>query len=330
MLGGLVLILGALEVRRRVALRGDLARVAPELRTPLLPYLTVTFGARTLPLVRRIMRLPRPPGPGVVVTPRSIPADPPVPVLVVAPDEVAASAPALLWIHGGGMIVGSPELEAETAGTLARELGAVVVSPDYRLAPEDPFPAGLDDCLATLRWMREHADELGLDPDRVAVGGISAGGGLAAAVAQHGLDHGVPLRAQALVYPMLDDRTVLRTDHAGRGRFVWTPAINRFAWTAYLGRAPRRSDAPPYAAPVRRSDLAGLPPARVGVGDLDLFYDEDVAYAEQLRVCSVPCDLVTVPGMYHAADGFVADAPSMQDFRSSMVDHLRRHLAPTG
>ena len=125
---------------------------------------------------------------------------------------------------------------------------------------------------------------------------------------------------------MLDDRAVLRDDHAGRGELTWTPVSNRFAWTSYLGRAPRMSDAPTYAAPARRDDLSGLPPAWIGVGDLDLYYEEDVAYADKLSACGVPCELVTVPGMYHAADGLAPNAKSMQDFRRSMTDHLRSYL----
>ena len=124
----------------------------------------------------------------------------------------------MLSIHGGGTIVGSPQFELVLMGDWQGSLGAVVVSPDYRLAPENPFPAGLDDCMATLYWMREHADELGIDADRIAVTGASAGGGLAAAVAQRSHDEGIAFRAQALIYPMLDDRAVLRDDHEGRGR----------------------------------------------------------------------------------------------------------------
>ena len=156
--------------------------------------------------------------------------------------------------------------------------------------------------MATLKWMAKHADELGIDPDRIAVYGASAGGGLAAAIAQRSFDEGIALRAQALGYPMLDDRTALRDDHAGRGELTWSPSSNRFAWTAYLGREPRLSDAPEYAAPARRADVAGLAPAWIGVGELDLFYEECVAYAERLTAAGVPCELVTVPGMYHGAD----------------------------
>jgi acetyl esterase/lipase len=194
------------------------------------------------------------------------------------------------------------------------------------LAPENPFPAPLDDCMTTLGWMREHADALGIDADRIAVVGASAGGGLAAAVAQRSHDEGIALRAQGLVYPMLDDRTVLKDDHEGRGGIVWTPESNRFAWTAYLGREPRMSDAPAYAAPARRDDLSELPPAWIGVGDLDLYYGEDVAYAQKLRASGVACELVRVPRMYHAADGFAQKAPSMEAFMQGLVDHLKAHL----
>ncbi|WP_293341405.1 alpha/beta hydrolase [Mycobacterium sp.] len=223
------------------------------------------------------------------------------------------------------MVVGSPQFEALEGGRFARELDAVVVSPDYRLAPEHPFPAALDDCMATLRWMRAHADELGLDPDRIAVAGSSAGGGLSAAVAQRATDEGIALRAQVLVYPMLDDRSTL-IDHGGRGRFMWTPESSRWAWTAYLGREPRLDFAPEYAAPARRTNLADLPPAWVGVGDLDILCDEGVAYAEQLKSCGVPTELVTVTGMYHGADGIKPKVPTMQAFRRGMADYLRAHL----
>jgi acetyl esterase/lipase len=224
------------------------------------------------------------------------------------------------------MVLGSPQFESPTIGDLARELDAVVVSPDYRLAPEHPFPAPLDDCMATLSWVRDNADKLGIDADRIAVAGASAGGGLTAAVAQRSHDEGIALCAQVIIYGMLDDRVVLATDHECRGRFIVTPAGYRFAWTCYLGRDPRMSDAPNYAAPARRTDLSGLPPAWVGAGDIDVLYPENVAYAERLRECGVPCELVTVPGMYHGADALAPKADSMKEFRSGVVNFLRSHL----
>ena len=233
---------------------------------------------------------------------------------------------ALLWIHGGGLVLGGPEQGHDVCTRLAEEAGVFVASVEYRLAPEHPFPAGLDDCLAALRWLHGQAAVLGIDPSRIAVGGDSAGGGLAAAVCQRALDDGGPAVAfQLLEYPMLDDRTVLRTDLDPNGVHLWTPASNRYAWTAYLGREPSLHAEPPaHAAPARRKDLAGLPPAWVGVGDLDLFLDEDVAYARRLEEAGVPCELVVVPGMWHGADSIVPSAGTSNRFRDAIVDAVSR------
>jgi len=307
-------------LRRHLSAREALAAVPAELRSPLLPLFTADTTERNYRRTRLLTRVSTPTGAGVTVTRRRIAGRA---VLVMTPTNRGPAG--LLYIHGGGMVVGSPQSEAVSAAGLARELGALVVSPDYRLAPEDPFPAGLDDCMSTLHWMRDNAGELGIDPERISVTGSSAGGGLSAAVAQRAHDEGIVLRAQALVYPMIDDRTVLR-DADGRGAFLWTPGSNRFGWTAYLGRPPRMSDAPEYAAPARREDLSGLAPAWVGVGGLDLFYEESVDYAERLRAAGVECELVTVPGMYHAADGLARRNPAMQAFRHSVTEFLRSHL----
>ena len=316
----------AYTARRYLSVRDALTDIPRELRSPLLPFLATDTTAASLPRARAVYgRVCTPSGRGVTVTERRV-GSTGVSVTVTTPKTPAAGRrPGVLYIHGGGMVLGSPHTEAIGSGRTSRELDAVVVSPDYRLAPEHRFPAALDDCMAALHWMREAADELGIDPGRIAVTGSSAGGGLSAAVAQRAYDEGVPLRAQALVYPMLDDRTVLR-DNGRRGRFLWTAASNRFGWTSYLGREPRESDAPEYAAPARREDLTGLAPAWVGVGDQDLLYDESVDYAARLTACGVPCELVTVPGMYHGADGLAARAPAMEAFRRSVMDHLRAHL----
>ncbi len=248
-------------------------------------------------------------------------------ILVHEPDARTRPSGALLWIHGGGLVMGRPEQSADFCERTARDLGILVANVDYRLAPDDPFPAGLDDCMDALAWLHDHADDLGIDPAAIAVGGDSAGGGLAAAVAQRAHDEGTHRVAfQALVYPMLDDRTVAQPDHAGRGRFVWTPESNAFGWTAYLGRRPGSDDVPAYAAPARRADLSGLPPAWVGVGDLDLFHDEDVDYARRLEAAGVPCDLHVVPGWYHGADALAAKAPSSVEFHRRLAAALRSAL----
>lgn len=316
----------AYGARRALALQLAMAEVAPELRSPVLPVTARPLSERSLRMARLGMSRPTSPGAGVTMTERRVDGEPAVRVLVTTPTVGTLRRPAVLHVHGGGMVVGSPQFEAFESGRLARELDAVVVSPDYRLAPEYPFPAALDDCMATLKWMCDHADELHIDPDRIAVMGSSAGGGLSAAVAQRSTDEGIGLRAQVLVYPMLDDRTALQDDHDGRGQFMWTPGSSRWAWSAYLGRAPQMSDAPEYAAPARRTDLSGLPPAWVGFGDLDILYDENVAYAERLREHGVPCELVVVPGMYHGADGIKPKVPAMKAFRHGMSEYLRYYL----
>ena len=324
------LLLAAAAVGRSLLRRRPAVEpVAADLRTPVL-YLPMSMRSEKVLRVIRSLPAPVPPTPPEVeVGSRTIATDAGTQLRMVTYERADRPKPtaALLWIHGGGMVMGVPEQGHPVCGRWADELGIFIASVDYRLAPEHPFPAGLDDCYAALRWLADEADGLGIDPERIAVGGDSAGGGLAAALSQMARDKGGPaIRFQLLEYPMLDDRSVLRTDHAGRGAFVWTPASNRFAWTAYLGRPPMDADAPRYAAPARTEDLAGLPPAWVGVGDLDLFHEEDVDYAERLRAAGVPCDLYVEPGMYHGADAIRAGAPTARRFRNQMTAALAAGL----
>jgi len=324
---------GAVALARAVVRRRRLVDPVPaELRSPALWLPLPLSSDRAIRTVRSLQdRMPDlPVAPGVQVethvTDRRDGGQ--IRLLVHEPDARSQPSGALLWIHGGGMVFGVPEQSNEVCSRLAAELGIVVAAVDYRLAPEDPFPAGLDDCMDALAWLHDGAEGMGIDPTRIAVGGDSAGGGLTAAVCQRALDEGGPAIAfQALVYPMLDDRTALRTDHEGRGNLVWTPKSNAYAWTAYLGHIPGVDDPRPYAAPGRRDDLSGLPPAWIGVGGLDLFHDEDVDYARRLDAAGVPVELVVVPGMYHAADGLAARAPAMVEFHSSLAAALGTALA---
>ncbi len=313
----------ALVARRRM-----IAAIPAELRNPLLYLPLSVSGERSLQFGRSTMPRPAPLRPGV--SSRDVTIAGPggdLKVVVYEREGRTGPSPALLWIHGGGLIMGTADGDNDLCSQLAIELDLVVVSVDYRLAPEHPFPAGLDDCVAALEWMAASSDELGVDHDRLVVGGASAGGGLAACVAQVAHDRGgPPLRLQLLVYPMLDDRTPLRTD-LPRTTLVWSPASNRFAWTQYLGHPPAERDDRPYASAARRNDLTGLAPAWIGVGDVDLFHDEDVAYARRLREAGVPVDLHVVPGMYHAADFMAAGAASMQDFRRRMLEAVRTAVA---
>ncbi|MGY1780156.1 alpha/beta hydrolase [Geodermatophilus sp. SYSU D01036] len=296
------------------------AAVPPGLRRPdLWPPLSIGSRAE-LRIGRRLFgsRVTEPVA-GVTVTEHDVPGG--QDVFVYEPAQRTGGA--LLWVHGGGTVIGHPESDHDLCSRMARDLSVVVVSARYRLAPEHPFPAALDDLLAALCELHRRAGELGVDPARVAVGGASAGGGLAAALAQRAHDEGVPVAFQLLVYPMLDDRTVLRRSTAGRGELVWTPRSNRWAWTAYLGHAPRADEPRPYAAPARRLDLAGLPPAWIGVGDLDLFHDEDVAYARRLQAAGVPVRLHVEPGMYHAAEvELQTTVAPMRAFQQAAFDAL--------
>lgn len=228
---------------------------------------------------------------------------------------------ALLWIHGGGYVTGSPAQDDVLCRRFADELGITVAAVKYRLAPDNPYPAGLEDCYTALRWL---VDLPAVDPARVAVGGASAGGGLSAAVAQLAYDRGeIDLAAQLLVYPMIDDRSGSRPGLDHPGHRLWTQKSNRFGWRAYLGGAD-----PAVAVPARRTDLSGLPPAWVGVGTFDVFHDEDVDYAERLRRAGVPCELQVVPGAYHGFDGIAAKTQVARDFFASQVEFLRPRLNP--
>jgi acetyl esterase/lipase len=231
---------------------------------------------------------------------------------------------AVLWFHGGGLILGRPEQDDARCAELVRALGVAVVVPRYRLAPEHPFPAALDDGLAAWRWLHDHLD---LPRGAVAVGGESAGGGLAAALAQRLRDLGGPQPAcQVLVYPMLDDRTAADRGLDGGGHVLWNNHSNRTGWSAYLGGPPGAPTVPRYASPARRSDLGGLPPAWIGVGTLDLFLAEDRDYARRLTAAGVPCDLDEVPGAVHGFLGLAPGAPISRAATRAQVAFLRRHL----
>ncbi len=233
---------------------------------------------------------------------------------------------ALIWMHGGGLVAGSAAQDHALCSRIAREAGILVVSVEYRLAPEHPYPAAIDDVWAALQWIRMSAPALGVDTSRLAVGGASAGGGLAAALAQRCRDEDVDLAFQMLVYPMLDDRTGSGgVDVPGRGDFVWTARQNAESWQAYLSHPSGEPEERPWAAPARREDLAGLAPAWIGVGDLDLFLDECVEYARRLETSGVPVSLRVEPGMYHGAD-ICQWARSMRDFRAESIDALGRAL----
>lgn len=308
----------AAHVRRH---RPLLTQVAPDLRTPALAAPLSVGGPVTLGLVRRLLANEPVVRPGVGVHEVRVGE---VRVLVYRPPNRTEPTAGLLWLHGGGFVMGRPEGDHPQSSWLAAELGVVVVSVDYRLAPEHPFPAGLDDAHVALVWMHAHAEELGVDPDRIAVGGASAGAGLAATLVQRAHDEArVPVAFQLLLYPMLDDRTTGRPV-SQRPHLVWTPRSNRYGWASYLGGSPGSSEPAPYAAASRRLDLVGLPPAWIGVGDVDLFHDESLDYAQRLTAAGVDCTVHVEPGMYHGADASFADTvETTRRFRRHLLDAAR-------
>jgi acetyl esterase/lipase len=237
------------------------------------------------------------------------------------PPGGSAPGPGLVWMHGGGYVIGNAAQDDVLCRRFARELGVTVANVDYRLAPEHPYPAPLDDCYSVLTWL---AGLPAVDPARVAIGGASAGGGLAAALALTARDRAeVAVAAQLLVYPMLDDRSGTTPGLHNPNHRLWTQKSNRYGWSCYLGDADAN-----VAVPARHDDLSGLPPAWLGVGTLDLFHTEDMAYAQRLNAAGVPCDVVEVPGAFHGFDGVVAKAEVSRSFFDSQVAFLQRKLTP--
>ena len=271
----------------------------------------------SLPLLRRLPGLRRPGNDGVEVV--DLPSG--AGARLYRPADSDRPSPALLWIHGGGYLLGSPEQDDALCRRYVGRLGIVVAAVRYRLAPQHPYPIPVEDCYQVLTWL---AGLPGVDRDRIAIGGASAGGGLTAALAFLARDRGeVTPVLQVLSYPMLDDRTV---DPAldRPGFRLWNARSNRLGWTSYLGGAD-----PAVAVPARRTDLAGLPPAWLGVGTLDLFFAEDMAYADRLNAAGVPCDVHPVPGAFHGFDALAPDAAVSQAYFDSTCASLGRALEPS-
>jgi acetyl esterase/lipase len=253
-----------------------------------------------------------------------VPGEPPVAVRVHRPVVLESPLPCVLSIHGGGYIGGSYDDDDFLHDRWCPVLGYVGVAVEYRLAPEWPYPAPLDDCLVALRWVHDHAQELGVDPTRVGVRGASAGGGLAAALALRARDEGVPVAFQQLIYPMLDDREINVTSVWEDP--VWRPVSNRLGWSCYLGERSGTDDVPAYAAPARATDLSGLPPTFICVGALDVFCDEDIDYARRLNHAGVDVELHVYPGAPHGFDFLGGPADVARRCRREQRDWLRARL----
>lgn len=308
--------------------------VNPEF-SPALQQLLKTMGsmpdmnASTLPHFRRMSSswsqplLPAPP-----VREQTIPGlkgSPEIHVYLCG-DSPGASKPAVLHIHGGGYITGTASASRRDLQQLVLDHECVTLSVDYRLAPEATFPHSLEDIYAALKWMNVNAKSLGIDTTRIAVKGESAGGGHAAALAIAVRDrHEFSLCLQVLIYPMLDDRTASTHQLPPQfGAFVWTPASNRFGWSSLLGVPAGSANVPRNAVPARVTDLAGLPPAFIGVGSIDLFAPEDIDYAQRLILAGIPTELNVVPGGFHGFDGIAPGSSLAREFTHAWNEALRR------
>ena len=225
----------------------------------------------------------------------------PVRVLRYRPVKSDNPLPAIVHIHGGGFVAGAPEMKDVENRLLGLELKCAIYSVDYRLAPEAPHPAPLEDIYSVFAWLHGNAGQMGLDPARIGIKGESGGGGFAAAAALYARDHQGPKFAfQHLIYPMIDDRTAVRNDlHPHVGEFVWTQEHNYFGWRSLLGREPGSAGVSPYAAASRAVDVSALPPTYISVGGLDLFLEENLTYADRLSRAGVPVEFHIYPGAYH-------------------------------
>jgi acetyl esterase/lipase len=265
----------------------------------------------------------------VVVHDKYIPGPidaPDIRVRIYEPLKKADNHPGVLYIHGGGYILGAPEMTDAGCRQMVSEIGCIVVSVDYRLAPEHPYPAPLEDCYAALTWLSEHACELGVDASRIAVAGGSAGGGLTAALTLLARDRKGPhIVFQAPLYPMIDDRNTTHSSHEFADPRVWSREKNLFAWEMYLGPI-YEGDVPYYAAPARAEDLSGLPPAYTYIGELDLFRDETIDYVAKLLRAGVPTEFHIYPGCFHAFDMFTGIAEISRRAEQEFIQALKRAL----
>ena len=246
--------------------------------------------------------------------------------VVIYQPPTEAPRPGLLWIHGGGSSIGDARDDGSCVPH-AEHSGCTIVSVDYRMAPDHPAPAGTEDCYAALNWMVEHAADLGIDTDRIAIGGASAGGGMAASLALMNRDRSGPkINFQLLLYPMIDDTHDTHSGHFVTHPSVWNRDVSMKAWKMYLGDS-YGGDVSPYAAASRATDLSNLPPAFITVGTMDLFRDENIEYARRLLAAGVPTELQVYPGCFHGSEGMAPQAAVSQRMRQGYLDALKRALA---
>lgn len=248
-------------------------------------------------------------------------------IRLLRPTEATGPLPVLVWFHGGGQVLGYAAQDDPTLKHLVLEVGCIVASVDYRLAPEAPAPAAAEDGLLAHRWLRSQAAALGIDEGRIALAGQSGGGGIAAATALMIRDQGEPAPLfQALSYPMLDDRNTTASSHEVTDIGIWDRATNILAWNLILGDRAGADEVPPYSAPARTTDLTGLPPTFIAAAELDVFRDENLSYATRLQASGVPVELHLYPGAYHAFDLFAPEAAVSAAYVHAWHGYLRRQF----
>ncbi|MCU1365960.1 MAG: hypothetical protein JWL72_2491 [Ilumatobacteraceae bacterium] len=286
-----------------------------------------TIGAETLAALRAGgLGTPPPLSDDVERTDIVVSEDPHVVIRVHRPKGVTGALPCLYSMHGGGYVLGSSSMDDSRFDQFCTKYPCVGVSVEYRLAPETPYPGPLDDCYAGLTYVFANAASLGIDPTRIGIGGVSAGGGLAAALALLARDRGeVSVAFQLLECPMVDDRQSTMSSQQD-GLAIWSRESNTFGWQSYLGNIFGTDDVPHYAAPARATDLSGLPPAFVAVGTADGFRDEDIAYATRLNQAGVPTELHVYPGLPHGHMLFAGVAPAVAQWQRDLEDWLGRQF----
>jgi acetyl esterase/lipase len=315
-------------------------QVDPELVAPLEGFLTAMGGGVNLhdiPALRTTfaqltaaLNMELPPFEGVTSEDQQVrgaAGAPDVAVRIYQPTERPATLPALLWIHGGAYVMGGVEDDDLYVKELVKAVECVVVSVEYRLAPEHPFPAAIEDCYAALKWLATHAAELGVEQERIAIGGASAGGGLTAGLALLARDRAeVNVAFQLLICPVIDDRNITQASETVPDTLLWSRENNLMSWRYYLGAEPGGQEVSPYAAAFRANDVTGLPATYIAVGELDLFLHENIEYAQRLLEAGVSTELHVYPGAYH---GFELVAPTStvgQRFTADRNDALKHAL----
>ncbi len=316
------------------------SRIDPELVAPLENFLNLVgdgLELRDIPVLRtemarllKVMMVGAPVIEGVITEDLEVPGpedSPDVAIRIYQPTDRPATLPAVLWMHGGGYVIGSVEKDDLLAKNLSKAVQCVVVSVKYGLAPENSFPAPLEDCYAALKWLSVNSDKLGVEKSRIAIGGGSAGGGLAAGLALLARDRTeVDVAFQLLISPMIDDRNISTASESNPDTLVWSRENNLIGWRSYLGHEPGGEDLSPYAAASRATDLTGLPPAYISVGELDLFLNENIAYAQRLLEAGVPTELHVYPGAFHGFEICAPLAEVSQRFYTERDNVLKRVL----